>query len=133
MLQLEVLIYVEPVQETVRIDVSRQATDLRTSRRRWTFHRFRCLSISRICRCPSRRSERGKLTLGEVTTLQHEVGDHTMERTSFVSESVLAGCELTEVFGRLGDGFVEQPEDDTTGGLIVDSDIELVIGRGIRM
>ena len=66
-----------------------------------------------------------KLTLGEVTTLQHEVGDDTMERAPFVSISVLAGSELTEVPGRLGNNLVVEPEDDATGGLAVDGDIKL--------
>jgi hypothetical protein len=57
-----------------------------------------------------------------------------MERASFVSESVLAGCELAEVPGRLGDDIVEEPEDDATSGLAVDGDIKLVfIRRKIRI
>lgn len=86
-----------------------------------------------IYRHPACRSERGGLTLGEVTALQHEAGDYTMERTSSVPESVVASCELTEVLGRLGDDIVVQLEYDATGGLAVNTDIELVIGHRIRI
>jgi len=61
---------------------------------------------------------------GKVTTLQHEVGDDTMERTSLVSKSVLVGSELTEVPGSLGNNLVVELEDDATSGLAVDFDVK---------
>ena len=33
----------------------------------------------------------------KITTLEHELGDHTMEGRSRVSEAILAGAELAEV------------------------------------
>jgi hypothetical protein len=48
-----------------------------------------------------------------------------MERASFVSISVLAGSELTEVPGRLGNNIVVELEDDATGGFAVDGDVKL--------
>ena len=40
---------------------------------------------------------------GEVTTLEHEVGDDTVERRALVAKAVLARGELTEVASGLGD------------------------------
>ena len=57
-----------------------------------------------------------------------------MERASFVSESVRARGELTEVFGGFGNDIVVELEGDTTSGLAVDSDIKLVfIDRRMRI
>jgi len=71
----------------------------------------------------------GSIVLGEVTTLQHELGDDTMERAAFVSKSVLTGGEFTEVPGSLGNNIVIEPEDDATGGLVVDCDIKEDVGH----
>jgi len=65
------------------------------------------------------------LTPREVTTLQHELGDDTVERASFVSESILASCELTEVLGGFWDNAVVELENDAASGLAVDGDIKL--------
>lgn len=48
-----------------------------------------------------------------------------MESAAFVSESVLASSELTEVLGSLRNNVVVELEDDTAGRLIVDGDIKL--------
>ena len=69
------------------------------------------------------------LTPGEVTTLQHELGDDTVERASFVSKPVLPSSEFTEVPGSLGDNIVVQFEGDAASGLATDADIELVFVR----
>jgi hypothetical protein len=42
-----------------------------------------------------------------------------------VTIAVLASSELTEVPRRLRDNIVIKLEDDATGGLLVDSDVEL--------
>jgi len=55
-----------------------------------------------------------------------------MERASFVSESVLASSELTEIFGGLWNNAVEELEDDSTIALAVlafDLDIKLAFTR----
>jgi hypothetical protein len=49
---------------------------------------------------------------GEVTALEHEVGDNAVEAGSLVAESVLASAELPEVAGGLGDNIVEEVEGD---------------------
>ncbi len=67
----------------------------------------------------------GAVAAGEVSTLKHEVGDDTVEGGALVTETVLAGGELAEVTCRLGDDVVVEPEDDATGGLVVNRDVEL--------
>ena len=49
-----------------------------------------------------------------------------MESASFVSKSVLASREFTEILGGVGDNIVVELEDDPTGLLAVDGDIKLV-------
>jgi hypothetical protein len=50
---------------------------------------------------------------GEVTTLEHEVSDDTVELGAGVAETLLAGAEGAEVLGSLRDNLVEELEDDT--------------------
>lgn len=49
---------------------------------------------------------------GEVTTLEHELGNDTVEGRALVAEAVLTGRELTEVAGGLGNDIVEELEFD---------------------
>ena len=49
---------------------------------------------------------------GEVTALQHELGDDAVELGALVAEALLAGAEGTEVLGRLGDYIVVELEVD---------------------
>jgi hypothetical protein len=51
---------------------------------------------------------------GEVTTLEHELGDDTVEGGTSIAESLLASAESTEVLSSLGDDVVEEVEVDTT-------------------
>lgn len=51
----------------------------------------------------------------EVTTLKHELGDHSMELGSFVSEAILSGAEMLEVFARIRGNVVVEFEVDTAG------------------
>jgi hypothetical protein len=51
---------------------------------------------------------------GEVTALEHELGDDTVELGARVAEALLARAESTEVLGRLGDDVVEELEVDAT-------------------
>ena len=52
---------------------------------------------------------------GEVTTLEHELGDNTVERRALVAEALLTGAESTEVLGSLGDFVIEEVEVDAAG------------------
>lgn len=62
---------------------------------------------------------------GEVTTLEHEVGDDTVEARALVAEAVLAGAKLTEVARRLGDSIVVELEYDAASRLVRDGDVKL--------
>ena len=55
--------------------------------------------------------------VGEVTTLEHELGDHTVETRAGVTEAILASAKLTEVASSLGNDIVEELEGDTAGRL----------------
>ena len=48
-----------------------------------------------------------------------------MEDRALVAETVLAGGELTEVAGSLGDDVVPELEDDAARGLSADGNVEL--------
>lgn len=66
------------------------------------------------------------VSLGEVATLEHEVGDHTVEARSSIAFFGLPLCELAEVAGGLGDDIVVELEDNSASGLVVDGDIKLL-------
>lgn len=53
------------------------------------------------------------VVVGEVTTLEHEVGDDTVERRSSVAESLFTSAKGAEVLGCLGDYIVVKLELDT--------------------
>ena len=52
---------------------------------------------------------------GEVTTLEHELGDHTVEAGVLVALALGQLAELTEVLGGLGDVLLVEVEVDTAG------------------
>jgi hypothetical protein len=64
------------------------------------------------------------IVIGKVTALEHELGNDTVEPGSFVTITVLARGELTEIFGRLWHDVVEQLERDAASGFVVDADVE---------
>lgn len=62
--------------------------------------------------------------VGEVSALEHELGDHTVEGAAFVPESLLARSQRSEIGGRPGDVSVKELEDNASHGLAVGSDVE---------
>lgn len=54
---------------------------------------------------------------GKVTTLEHEVGNDTVELGARVAKALLAGAESTEVLDSLGDDVVEELKVDAAGTL----------------
>ena len=52
------------------------------------------------------------IAASEVTTLQHELRDDSVERRALVAEALLTGAESTEVLGSLGDYIVVEDEVD---------------------
>lgn len=71
----------------------------------------------------------GTVTGGEVTTLQHEVRDDTVERRSLVTETVCASAQLTEVLGSLGNDVIVELERDATQRAAVLGDVEENVGH----
>jgi hypothetical protein len=51
--------------------------------------------------------------LGEITALQHEFRNDTVESTSLVSESFLAGAQSAEIVGCLWNDVIEELEFDS--------------------
>lgn len=67
----------------------------------------------------------GTVALGEVTTLDHELLDNTVEGRALVAEALLAGSESAEVLGSLGDSLSVQTHGDAAEGLIAVGDVEV--------
>ena len=67
----------------------------------------------------------GTITLGEVTALDHELLDNTVEGRALITEALLAGGESAEVLGGLGDSLAIETNDDASEGLIAVLDIEV--------
>jgi hypothetical protein len=57
------------------------------------------------------------IAFGEVSTLDHELGDDTMEARALVAEAMLTGGELEEVPGCLWDLVAVETHDDAAEGL----------------
>jgi hypothetical protein len=55
----------------------------------------------------------GTVVVGEVTTLEHELGNDTVEDGALVTVTVLTSTESTEVLSSLGDNISSQFHDDT--------------------
>jgi len=67
---------------------------------------------------------------GEVTTLKHELGNHTVELGVGVTEALLASAESTEVLDGLGDNLIEELEVDTAGALCKGQQVSKGINGG---
>jgi len=63
--------------------------------------------------------------VGEVTALQHEVWDNSVEWRVLVAESLLAGSQSSEVLSGLGGHILEKLEGDSSKRLLVGGDIEI--------
>jgi hypothetical protein len=71
------------------------------------------------------------VSVGEVTSLEHEVGDNTVEHRSLVmqrlatlSDSLLSGTESTEVLHCLWNSVSKEAEDDASTFGSLDFDVE---------
>ena len=67
----------------------------------------------------------GSVVISEITSLAHEVSDHTVKAGTLVSESLLAGAQSTKVLGGLWDNISTQLHGDSSSGLATNSDIEV--------
>lgn len=71
----------------------------------------------------------GTVTSGEVTTLQHELRNDSVERGSSVTETLFTGTESSEVFSGLWDNVVVQLEDDSTELGAVSGNVKVNLGH----
>ena len=67
----------------------------------------------------------GAIALGEVTTLDHELLDDTVEGRALVTEALLASGESAEVLSGLGDGLAIEADDDAAEGLVALLNVEV--------
>lgn len=67
----------------------------------------------------------GAVALGEITSLEHERWNHTVEAGSLITVAILTSGELTEVAGGLGNDVIVELEHDAASGGVVDGDVEL--------
>lgn len=65
------------------------------------------------------------ISLCEVTTLNHEALDNTVEGRVLVSVALLSSSQSAEVLDSLGDGLAVQSNDDSTHSFIAMSDVEV--------
>lgn len=67
-----------------------------------------------ITRMREREGEITYIATSEITSLKHEVGDHTMELGALVSETFLASAKGAKVFNRFRADLIVQDEVDST-------------------
>lgn len=72
----------------------------------------------------------GAVESSEVTALEHELGDHTVEDRAGVAEAVLARRELVEVAGCLGHVSIVELERDAAQRGAVAGNVEEDLGHG---
>ena len=72
------------------------------------------------------------IATGEVTALEHELGDDAVEGRASVSEALLASAESTEVLGGLGDDVVVEGEVDAAGLIFCGVDVSSVTQCGVH-
>lgn len=117
-LELEVLIG-----ELVAIDYFRTKTgQLNDPQVAWHQPNYylKTLSKDRLTRLAT-----SSVALGEVTTLDHEVLDDTVESRSLITEALLTSGEGAEVLSGLGGSLSIQADHDTAKGLITVLNVEV--------
>jgi len=78
------------------------------------------------------RDTTGTVAASEVTTLEHELRDDTVERRLLVTVTSGGLSKSTEVLAGDGGNLIEELHDDATNGLVVDADIEENITSGLE-
>lgn len=67
----------------------------------------------------------GAVVSGEVTTLEHELRDHTVETGTRIAKTMLASCELPKVLCSAWDDAIIQLKLDLARRLTVNGDVKL--------
>lgn len=74
----------------------------------------------------------GTIALGEVTTLDHEVLDDTVEAGTLITETLFASCQSSEVLGCQRSGLAVEAHDDASQGLVAVANIEVDLVCNLR-
>lgn len=75
-----------------------------------------CVKTSAIIKFPHDRSGiESHIATSEVTALEHELRDHTMELGSIIAKTLLASAKGTEILGGLRSDIVIEVEVDAAG------------------
>lgn len=85
-----------------------------------------------VHRTPHTGLSAGTITLGEVTTLDHELLDDAVEGRPLISETLLASGKSTEVLSRLGNGLAVETHDNAAQGLIAVGNVEVHLVGDLR-
>ena len=72
------------------------------------------------------------IAIGKVTTLNHELLDHSVESRSLVAEPLFPCAQSTEVLGGLGDGLAIKTNHDSAQLLISMCDIEVDLMKTVN-
>jgi hypothetical protein len=70
--------------------------------------------------------------LGEITALQHELRNDTVESTSLVPESILAGAQSAEIVGCLWNDIVEEPTFESACWICGVSECQLMFNTNLE-
>lgn len=91
-------------------------SSVKHSQGKYAAYQATCLAKKKLtCKFhPVDRFTTRPIPIGEITTLQHKVGDYTVEGRPSVPKAVLVSSELAEIFGSLGNDIIKEPEDDAT-------------------
>jgi hypothetical protein len=72
------------------------------------------------------------IMLGEITSLQHELWNDTVESTSLVSEPILAGAQSAKIVGCLWNDIVEELEFDSACWVCRVSECQLMLNTSLE-
>ncbi len=72
------------------------------------------------------------IAIGEITALDHELLDDSVESRSFITKTLFPCAQSTEVLGSLGDRFPIETDDDSAQFLIPVSDIEVDLRTAVN-
>ena len=70
------------------------------------------------------------VVVGEVSSLEHELGDDSVEAWSGIAEALLTSAESSEVLSSLGDYVLVEFEGDSACGSSVNGDVKIALGVG---
>lgn len=77
----------------------------------------------------------GSIAIGEVSSLEHELRNHSVEDGALVAEAFFASAQGSEVFGSIGHDVLVELDDDPTSGFAsnrhVEEDARVAGVRGI--